>query len=45
MPTPRPETEVTFSAVEKPAAKMRAKVSSRERTAPAAMTPFSTAFL
>jgi hypothetical protein len=29
MPTPRPETAVTFSAVEKPGAKMKLRISSR----------------
>jgi len=33
MPTPRPETLVTFSAVEKPGRKIRLMVSCSERTA------------
>jgi len=39
MPTPRPETAVTFSAVEKPGAKIRARMSSRSSSTPGATRP------
>jgi hypothetical protein len=43
MPTPRPERSVTFSAVEKPAAKIRATMSLSARTAPGSTIPWTPA--
>ena len=45
IPTPRPERSVTFSAVEKPAAKMRSKISRSSRFSSARIIPRSIAFL
>ncbi len=40
MPTPRPETSVTFSAVENPGTKIRLKTSSSSSSSPSWTRPF-----